>query len=133
MFQKHIILGNVGRDPELRFTGSGMAVCTISVAVNKSRRVNEEWINETTWYRVTTWGEQAERNNQKIRKGMAVLVEGTNLEANAYLDKDGNAKASLELTATLVRVVTKGNSEGEENTSAPEGFEPPINPEEVPF
>ena len=72
MYQKLIIIGNLGRDPEMRYTPDGKAVTTFSVAT--SRKYNEK--EETTWFRVSVWGKQAESCNQYLTKGSKVLVEG---------------------------------------------------------
>ena len=72
MYQKLIIIGNLGRDPEMRYTPDGKAVTTFSVAA--SRRYGEK--EETAWFRVSVWGKQAESCNQYLQKGSKVLVEG---------------------------------------------------------
>jgi single-strand DNA-binding protein len=95
-----IIVGNVGRDPELRYTQSGVAVCDFSVAVTKRFGRDETGNNreKTTWYRVTCWRQQAEIAAQYVHKGMQIMVIGT-VEAKAYLDRSGQPAANLELTA----------------------------------
>ncbi len=77
MFQKVILVGNLGRDPELRYTPSGQAVTNLSVA--SSRKYTDssgQQRDETIWFRVSVWGKQAETVNQYLRKGRQVLVEG---------------------------------------------------------
>jgi single-strand DNA-binding protein len=103
MFQKSIIVGNLGQDPEMRYTPSGKAVTNFTVAVNR------KWTNQSgeqqekvTWFRVAAWDKLAELCNQYLSKGRLVLVEGE-VEANAYTNQEGEAKASLELTARNVR------------------------------
>lgn len=98
-YAKTIILGNVGRDAEFRYTPQGVAVCDFSVAVNKVSGKGEARKEKTTWYKVTIWRERAEALNQYITKGKKVLVEGT-LEGRAYLDKNQQPQYSLELTCT---------------------------------
>lgn len=107
MFCEIMLIGNVGRDPDLRFTGAGMAVCSFSLAVSRARKVNDEWVEDTTWFKVTTWGQQAERTNSAIQKGNQVLVVADRIEASAYKDKHGEAAASLEVTARMVRRISK--------------------------
>lgn len=104
MFCQVTLLGNVGRDPELRYTPTGMAVCNFSIAVNRSRtdRNTNERIDETTWWKITVWGVQAENVNQYVKKGQRVLVVGSRVAASAYSSAEG-PKASLELTADLVK------------------------------
>lgn len=95
-FEQTIIQGNVGRDADLRYTPSGKAVCTFSVAVNAG--------NKAKWYRVTVWESLAETCAQHVHKGMAVLCVGT-VEASAYTDRTGVAAATLELTARVVQFI----------------------------
>jgi single-strand DNA-binding protein len=76
MYQKIILIGNLGGDPELRHTGDQTAVCNFSIA--DSRRVKSEngWENKTQWWRVSLFGKRAETANQYLSKGAKVLVEG---------------------------------------------------------
>lgn len=77
MYQKIIIVGNLGGDPVMRYTPSGQAVTNFSVATNRQYTAsNGEQVKETTWFRVSVWGKQAEVANQYLRKGRKVLVEG---------------------------------------------------------
>jgi single-strand DNA-binding protein len=99
-YQYIIIIGNVGRDPELRYTQNGVAVCGFSVAVNRTwtdRETNERR-EETTWFRVSAWRGLAETVNEYVHKGMQVMVAGR-VAADAYMSQDGEPRASLELTA----------------------------------
>lgn len=107
-----IIVGNLGRDPELRSTNSGRAVCDFSVAVTETwndRQTNERR-EKTTWYRVSAWGPLAELCNQYLAKGRQVMIIG-NVEARGYTNNAGEAAASLELTARDVRFLS-GSSDG---------------------
>ena len=116
MYQKLIIIGNLGSNPEMRFTPSGDPVTTFSVAT--SRKYGEK--DETTWFRVSVWGKQAESCNTYLSKGSKVLVEGR-LKSNAdgnprvYERKDGTWSASYEITAESVRFLT---AKGEQVESA---------------
>lgn len=96
-----IIIGNVGRDPEMRYLQNGTAVCSFSVAV--SRRWNDKNSNEqrekTVWYRVSCWRQLAETANNYVKKGMQIMVAGELEPARAYLDNAGQPAATLELTA----------------------------------
>ncbi len=102
-YQSVTIVGNVGRDPELRYTPQGSAVTDFSVAVNEVFTANGERRERTTWWRVTCWNRQAETVAQYLKKGRQVLVVGRRVEANAYTGKDGEARATLELTADTVQ------------------------------
>lgn len=116
MYQKIIIIGNLGSDPEQRFTPDGTPVTTFSVAT--SRKAGEK--DETTWFRVTVWSKQAESCNQYLHKGSKVLVEGRlrpdeSGNPTVYQRKDGSWGASYEVTAETVRFLTP---KGEENGAA---------------
>ena len=112
MYQKLIIIGNLGSNPEMRFTPSGDPVTSFSVAT--SRRYGEK--DETTWFRVSVWGKQAESCNTYLSKGSKVLVEGRlKAEPNVYQRKDGTWASSYELTAETVRFLT---AKGEQVESA---------------
>jgi single-strand DNA-binding protein len=116
MFARTEIIGNVGKEPEMRYTSSGTPVTSFSVATT------EKWTNasgekqeKTTWWRVTCWKGLAEITAQYVKKGMQVFVEGK-VEAAAYTDKEGNARASLELTASNVKFLGhKGDSSNGES------------------
>ncbi len=99
-FNKITIVGYLGRDPELRYTPQGTAVCKMSVATTERRRAaNGENDEHTTWFRVTVWGRQAELANEYLGKGRQVYVEGR-LRLEEYTDRDGNPRISPEVTAT---------------------------------
>ena len=112
MYAKIIIIGNLGSNPEQRFTPSGDPVTTFSVAT--SRKYGEK--DETTWFRVSVWGKQAESCNTYLSKGSKVLVEGRlKAEPNVYQRKDGTWASSYEITAETVRFLT---AKGEQVESA---------------
>lgn len=120
MYHTLILVGNVGRDPEMRYTPSGQPVTSFSVATNRQYTSNNgEQVKETVWFRVTTWGKQAETCNQYVKKGSKVLVEGrltpdaTSGGPRIWTDQSGNPRASFEVTASTVRFLSsKGESSG---------------------
>ncbi len=104
MYQKLIIIGNLGRDPELRFTADAKPVCTLSVAT--SRKYGDK--DETTWWHITVWDKQAESCAQFLTKGSKVLVEGrlapdANGGPKVFQRKDGTWGASYDVVADNVR------------------------------
>ena len=132
MFEQTIIIGNLGGDPELRFTASGTPVATFSVAVNR------KWTNadgtpgeETKWFRVTVWRKLAETCNQYLAKGRQVMVIGR-VAASAYIGQDGKPHASLEVTAESVRFLGGKNGNGVPGAAQGEP-EMDIDEEEIPF
>ena len=119
MFQTIIIAGNLGRDPEMRYTPSGQAVTNFSVAVNDNyTNSNGERVERTIWFRVSTWGKQAEVCAQYLKKGRKVLVEGRMVADQAtggprvYTRQDGVAGSSFEISASTVRFLSSRDDEG---------------------
>ena len=103
MYQKLILIGHLGNTPETRYTAKGDPVTSFSVAT--SRKYGEK--DETTWFRVSVWGKQAESCSKYLTKGSKVLVEGRlKAEPNVYQRKDGTWAASYEVTAESVRFLT---------------------------
>lgn len=127
MYQTIILIGNLGKAPEMRFTPSGNPVTTLSVATNRRYNdTNGQPVKETTWFRVSIWGKQAESCNQHLHKGSRVLVEGRitpdpETGGPHIWEKDGKHGASFEVTASAVRFVSsREDNEGNEasaNTS----------------
>lgn len=118
MYQKVVIVGNLGRDPEMRYMSDGTAVTNFSVATSRrwTDRASGQPIDETTWFRVSVWGKQAETANQYLSKGKKVLVEGRlrpddNGGPRTYTGQDGIVRASFELTAETVRFLS-GRDDG---------------------
>lgn len=99
-FNRIIIVGNLGRDPELRYTAQGTPVCTFSMAINDRRKDrNGETQDHTTWFRITLWHRLAETASQYLQKGRQVYIEGR-LRVEEYVDRDGKPRHSLEVFAT---------------------------------
>ena len=113
MYQKLVIIGNLGRDPEMRYTPSGQAVTNLNIATNRQYTANNgERVKETTWFRVSVWGNQAENANKYLRKGSKVLVEGRLTQDPAtggprvWTAQDGSPRASFEMTAQVVQYLS---------------------------
>jgi single-strand DNA-binding protein len=100
---KCMIIGNLGRDPEMRYTPSGQAVTQFSVATNRNFRDPQgEWQSETEWFRVVVWGDQGERVAEYLRKGHKVYVEGR-IQTRQWEDQSGNKRYTTELIANRVQ------------------------------
>jgi single-strand DNA-binding protein len=117
---KMMIIGNLGADPELRYTPSGKAVTNLRVAVNSNRRGPDgEWVEETLWLRVEVWDQAAERAAEQLRKGNKVYAEGE-LRAREYEGNDGQKRTSLELRfARVVNLERRPRDEGGFGTDEP--------------
>src|SRR5262245_13437640 len=102
-FNKITIVGYLGRDPELRYTPQGTALCKMSIATTEKRKnVTGETEEHTTWFRVTAWGRQAELTNEYLAIGRQVYVEGR-LRLEEYIDREGQKRFSAEVSATEVQ------------------------------
>lgn len=114
-FNKITIVGNLGRDPELRYTPQGNAVCNFSVATNEKRRdKNGEMQDVTTWFRITLWGKQAETASKFLTKGSPVYIEGR-LRVEEWTDRDGKNRYTIDVNATDMQFIS-GGARGEELT-----------------
>jgi single-strand DNA-binding protein len=113
-FNKIILVGNLGRDPELRYTPQGTPVCSFSLATNEKRKDRTTGENQdlTTWFRVTLWGRQAETASQYLTRGRPVYIEGR-LRVEEYTDRDGKLRHSLEVNASDMQFIG-GGGRGEE-------------------
>ena len=99
-FNKITIVGYLGRNPELRYTPNGTAVCDFSMATSEKKGDADV----TTWFKVTVWGKQAEVANQYLTKGTQVYIEGR-VSLREYTDRDGNKRTSLEVNATDMKFI----------------------------
>ena len=125
---KIIIIGNLVRDPELRTTPSGVAVCTFTIAVNGRKT------EDAQFFRITTWRQTAENCQRFLAKGRKVAVAGA-VSLNTYTAKDGTTKASLEVNADEVEFLTPKTADAPpapEQTNAWAGFVP-VDDAELPF
>lgn len=107
-FNKIIVVGNLGRDPELRYTPQGSAVCNFSIATNEKKRDKAGDLQDvTTWFRVTLWNKQAENASKYLTKGSSVYIEGR-LRIEEWADKDGKNRFTLEVNATEMQFLSGG-------------------------
>ncbi|HTX91333.1 MAG TPA: single-stranded DNA-binding protein [Anaerolineales bacterium] len=146
MYQTIILAGNLGKDPEMRYTPSGAPVTSFSVATNRQYTNNNgETVKETIWFRVSVWGKMAETCNQYLKKGSKVLVEGR-LTADAatggpriWTGQDGSPRASFEVNANTVRFLSsrgenEGGGMGSSTPAGPdEGMAPAGDDGDIPF
>ena len=125
-YQYTLIIGYLGADPQMDYTASGQARTRFSVATNRKRRdADGQEIKETTWFKVTAWGKQAEACNAYLHKGSLVLVEGRLVPdpetggPRIWIRQDGTPAASFELSAERVQFLhtRTENSNGEDNAT----------------
>ena len=105
-FNKVIIMGNLTRDPEIRYNPSGKAVATLSIAVNKRSGRGEEGKDDVSFFDVVVWEKQAETCAQYLAKGSAVLVEGR-LQQRRWETDDGQKRSKVEIVAQNVQFMPK--------------------------
>jgi single-strand DNA-binding protein len=145
---KVILVGNLGRDPETRFTKSGTAVANFTMATTERRKGTDgNWSDETTWHRIVVWDRLAELCQQYLSKGRQVYVEGR-IQTRKYTDRDGNERQSTEVVAREVVFLSGRDGVGRggpprsgrpEDDSAPsssrDGGDIPYSPEDddIPF
>ena len=144
MYQKIIVVGNLGRDPEMRYMADGTAVTNFSMATSRrwTDRNSGQPVEETTWFRVSVWGRQAESSNQYLNKGSKVLVEGrirpdpSTGGPKLFTRQDGTVGSSFEIVAEQVRFLSGREetagfaSDGGAETS---GGAPAQEEDEIPF
>jgi single-strand DNA-binding protein len=138
MFQKLVLVGRLGRDPEMRFTPTGQAVTSFSVATDRQYTDQSgKPVKETVWFRITAWGKLAETCNSYLQKGKLVLIEGRltvdpkSGGPRVWTGQDGQPRASYEVTAQTVKFLSQ-RSEGAGEGGAEEELD--IAPsEEIPF
>ena len=102
-YNRVVLLGNLTRDPELRYIPSGTAVSDIGLAVNDRVKKNNEWVDETTFVDITLWGRTAEVANEYLSKGSSVLIEGR-LKLESW-EKDGQKRSKLKVVADKMQMV----------------------------
>ena len=140
MYQRLVLVGNLGRDPEMRYTPQGTPVTSFSVATSrKYNTADGQQKEETVWFRVSVWGKQAETVNQYLTKGRQVLVEGSlvpdeNGSPRVWTGQDGKPRASFEVRAQTVRFLGKREAApGAASAPSDVAVEEPSTGEELPF
>jgi single-strand DNA-binding protein len=131
-FNKITIIGNLGRDPELRYTPQGNAVCDFSVAVNDRKRDKAgEWQDIVTWFKITLWGKQAENASKYLTKGRQIYVEGR-LQLEEWTDRDGNNRHTLTVQGSEIQFLGEGRTESNDsaNTSQESSYSNPTSNDE---
>lgn len=139
-FNKITIVGNLGRDPELRYTPQGTPVCSFTLATNERRKDRSgETHDATTWFRVTLWGRQAETASQYLAKGRPIYIEGR-LRVEEWTDKDGRQRYTLEVHATEMQFIGGKNDDSgarsqhsDRDANVDQSPEPSIGDDDIPF
>lgn len=138
MYQKLILIGRLGRDPEMRYTPDGTPVTSFSVATDRRWTDSSgQQQSRTVWFRVTAWRRLAETCNQYLTKGRLVMVEGEVQEPRVYQGRDGEWRASLDVTARNIQFLGGRNDTAGGSTYEAEegggGAGETMDEEEIPF
>jgi single-strand DNA-binding protein len=138
---KVILVGNLGRDAELRYTPGGAAVATLNLATTETWNDKEGQRQEKTeWHRVILWGKQAETLNQYLQKGKQIYVEGR-LQTRQWDDKDGNKRYTTEVRGDRVVLLSSGSGGGQRGGGMrsemphgePSDVAPELSEDDIPF
>ncbi len=116
-FNKVLLMGNLTRDPEMRFTQNGSAVTSFGLAVNRKYKQGDEWKTDACFVDITVWGKQAENCSQYLNKGSGVLIEGY-LKLDQWEDDSGEKKSKIGVVAQSVQFLPKG---GDQSDDMPKG------------
>jgi single-strand DNA-binding protein len=124
MVNKVTLIGNLGRDPELRRTASGMAVANFTMATTETwNNRNGEREQHTEWHRIVCWGRLAERISEQLSKGRQVYVEGR-LQTREWEDREGTKRRTTEINARTVLMLGRRSEYGDSPSGGPSGDEP---------
>lgn len=110
------IVGNLGRDPELRYTPQGTAVCSFSMATNEKDTVRGEQVDVTTWFDVTLFGRQAEIASQYLEKGKQVFIQGS-FRSEQWTDREGKPRVTNKVKGEKMKLIDRVT--GGERVAAP--------------
>ncbi|HEX9023897.1 MAG TPA: single-stranded DNA-binding protein [Geobacteraceae bacterium] len=137
---KVMLIGNLGKDPEVRYTGSGTAVASFSLATSERfKNKNGEWEDRTEWHNITLWGRLAEIAGEYLAKGRTVFIEGR-LQTRKWQDRDGRDRYTTEVVGDKMQILSAKGEGGRQGAGRPEAQEAPpyeepaFNPDDdIPF
>lgn len=130
---KVLLIGNLGKDPEVRYTASGTAVTSFSLATSeKFKNKGGEWEERTEWHNVTLWGRLAEIAGEYLGKGKTVYIEGR-LQTRKWQDKEGKDRYTTEIVGEKMQMLSKKDTERESDPDPGSFYQPPDSEDEIPF
>ena len=132
MVNKVILIGNLGKDPEVRYTQSGSAVANFSMATVEKYKKDGEPVENTEWHKVVAFGRLAEIVGEYLTKGSQIYVEGK-IQTRKWEDRDGNTKYTTEVVIREMKMLGGGQPKQEKNNDPPVPDTPPITGDDVPF
>jgi single-strand DNA-binding protein len=119
---KAILVGRLGKDPEMRYAPSGTAIATFSIATNHRQKVENEWVDKTEWHNIITFGKLAEFAGEYLQKGKLVYIEGR-LQTNSWEDQQGVKKYKTEIVANELQLIgskSDGDSSAASDAASPD-------------
>ncbi len=131
---KVLLIATLGKDPEIRYTASGTAVASFSVATNERyKNKGGEWEERTEWHNITLWGRLAEIAGEYLAKGKSVYIEGR-LQTRKWQDRDGKDRYTTEIVGERIQMLSRKDS-GSEGDPPPDSFyqQPGTNGDDIPF
>jgi single-strand DNA-binding protein len=131
-FNKVVLMGNLTRDPELRYTPGGAAVCTFGLAMNRRYKQNDEVKDEVCFVDITVWGRQAENCDQYLSKGSGIMLEGR-LRLNQWETDEGSRRSKLDVVANNIQFLPGGGRGRADNDNGDGGYSGHVNDNDVPF
>lgn len=130
-FNQIIVAGNVGREPELRYTQSGQAILAFSVGETKRYQKDGEWKSRTQWWQIQVWGDQGVNLESRLSVGDTVVIVGQVIMGS--YEKHGLEIPTWQVNAKMVRVLPKDREDKQKETKAKKGYEPPPPEDDLPF
>jgi single-strand DNA-binding protein len=119
MINKVILIGHLGKDPEVRHLEGGSSVANFTIATNENYKDKSgEWQKQTEWHNIVAWGNLAEYSEKWLKKGMLVFIEGK-LTHRKYQDKEGNDRYITEVKSVSIRTMEKREYSGDESGQQP--------------
>lgn len=130
---KVLLIGNLTRDPELKYTANGSAVCSMQLAINNKYKSNNEVKEDTCFVGAVVWGKQAENCNEYLKKGNPVFIEGR-LQYKTWEGKDGQQKNKLEVVVSSVQFLSNNSKTGNQQDNSKKSNDDSVgNEEDTPF
>ena len=115
---KITLIGNLGRDPEVRYAQSGTPICNFSIGVTERRKEKDDWKDHTEWFNIVTFGKTAENTGRFLKKGRQVYIDGR-LQSRKWQDKEGQQRTSVEVIANQIVFLGSRDQQGGDYTPAP--------------
>jgi single-strand DNA-binding protein len=133
MYNHIVLIGNLGNNPQLRDVAGGVPVATFSLAVNRHWTTAEGQVQEkTTWFHITAWRRQAELAQQYLTKGRQIMIVGEINGSRPYTDRDGNMRATIDITANEIRFLDNRRDDYDIAKST-NGEQPAVAEDRIPF